>query len=202
MLRLVYHTTVFGPLNLEYPGPRVRVGSCRDNDLVLPHPSVRPYHCTLLLTEDTVTVLPPDAGEARPPDAPCYGPGDRLQIGELLLSIEHSPNTVAVPPPKAEALLPGRNHRGFWRADYKAVPDAARWLCSRCQLRFEDRQIRALGIEGGRKHILCPQCSLELALLAPAERELHGLLGALNSAWGQVRRAFGFSSRRHPPPPE
>lgn len=192
MLRLVYHTNVFGALHFEYSQPHVRVGSCRDNDLVLLHPSVEPYHCTLALAEDSLAVLPPNVTDEPADDAPRYGPGDELVIGALTLRVERSPNTIAVPPPKVETQPAGRTHRGYWKADYEAVPEAARWLCAHCQLRFEDRQIHALGLEGRSKHIFCPQCSAELALLTPPPPELHGLLGALNSGWLKLRRALGL----------
>lgn len=200
MLRLVYHTTVFGPLHFEYAGPRVRIGSCRDNDLVLPHPSVRPYHCTLLLEENALSVLPPDAPDATAPgETPRYGPGDTLTIGDLTLGIERSPNTIAIPPPVTLPQLPGRNHKGYWLADYETVPDDARWRCGHCQLRFADRQIHAVGIEGGRKHILCPQCSQELELLTAPAPLRRGLLGVLDSGWRKLRRAFGLPARPRRP---
>lgn len=203
MLRLVYHTTVFGRLHFEYPRPRVRVGSARDNDLILLHPSVEPHHCTLLLEEDSLAMVPPHAAAEPPADAPRYGPGDALVIGDLTLQIERSPNTIAVPAPKTEQGLPGRTHRGYWKADYEAVPETARWACERCQLRFEDRQIHALGLTGRSKHIFCPQCSAELALLTPTNASHGGFLGLMNSLYLKLRRALGFRPprRRRPSRP-
>jgi hypothetical protein len=196
VLRLVYNTTVFGALHFEYSRSRVRVGSCRDNDLVLLHPSVEPYHCTLAWEEDSFALLPPHATEEPYDDAPRYGPGDTLVVGELKLLVERSPNSIAVPPPKMEAQAAGRTHHGYWKADYAEVPSEARWSCPQCQLRFEDRQIHALGLAGRSKHILCPQCSRELELLTPAPPEAHGLLGVLNSGWRQLRRALGLRPPR------
>lgn len=196
MLRLVFDTTVFGPLHFEYPRPRIRVGSCRDNDLVLLHPSVQPYHCTLALEEDGLVVLPANTDAEPDPTEPRLGPGDALQVGALTLRIERSPNSIAVPPPKREEPPVGRNHHGHWKADLPSVPDSARWLCDPCKLRFEDRQVRAIGLEGGRKHILCPQCSRELVLVKAGPRRRPGLLGVFDQSWHKLRRALGF----RPPP--
>ena len=114
MLRLVYHTKVFGPLNFEFSRPLVRIGSAKDNHLVLLHPSVEPYHCALAWEEESFALLPPNAEETTPlDDAPRYAPGDTLVVGEVSLCVERSPNSIAVPPPPAEQIPPGRTHRGY-----------------------------------------------------------------------------------------
>jgi hypothetical protein len=184
MVRLVYHSRLLGPLHFEYAHPRIRVGSCRDNDLVIPHPSLRPYHCTLALGEDSVTVLPPNAPEKLPPDqAPCFRIGEDLVLGEVVLRIEHSSKSVALP--TLEQIQPpdGRTPEGFWKADFGAVPDLACWLCAECGLRFEDAQTRVIGLVGRRRHIHCPICGRNLAWVQPAppesSRTLRGRLTSL-----------------------
>jgi hypothetical protein len=197
VLRLVYHTKVFGSLNFEFSCPLVRIGSARDNHLVLLHSSVAPYHCALAWEEESFALLPATADERTPlDDAPRYGPGDTLVVGEVTLTVERSPNSISVPPPKAEQIAPGRTHRGYWKAAYEAVPEAARWLCTNCQLRFEDRQIHAIGLEGKRKHILCPQCSRELGLLQRDTPQRHSLMRAVDFVWRKLRRWIGLAPRR------
>lgn len=168
MLRFVYDNSLFGPLNFEFTNPRVRVGSCRDNDLVIPHPSVRPYHCTLALDEDSVAVLPPHAGEDTPLDsAPRYSPGDQIALGEIVLRVERSANSVGLPVVETLSTPDGRSPEGFWRADFPEVPATAGWLCSQCLLRFEHSEVRVIGLVGRRNHAHCPVCGRTVAWMKP-----------------------------------
>ena len=193
MLRLVYHSPLFGPLHFEYSKAVVRVGSCRDNDLVLLHASVRPYHCVLVFDEASLCLLPPEAvGNdgvlAAAPAGPRYEPGDTLHLGELDLQVERSPNSVAVPQLGVVATAqPGQTAEGFWRADFAAVPAEARWLCGRCGLRLTTPQVHVLGLVGRRKYALCPKCSQTLELVVPLEVGAKGLLGRLKSGWRQLK---------------
>lgn len=201
MLRLVYHTDLFGALYLEYNQPLVRVGSSSDNDLVLLHPSVSPHHCSLLFEEDSVRVLPADfqlRPEGLPPglEVPCYVEGDTLPIGEVPLLVEHSPNTVALPCPRAETVDTGLTPDGYWRADAGQAPPRARWLCRACAIRLEDRQITRIGLEKSRKHFLCPKCSHELELIRPQAAEETGLLAAIRSLKRRGLRWLGIRPRR------
>ena len=104
MLKLIYHTAVFGPIDLEYARPVIRVGRNEDNDLVLRHPSVEPYHCRLVFRDESVLCLPPNQAirsqtDLRGLNGLEFGPGDPIQIGDLQFSLAHSSKTVAVPNP-------------------------------------------------------------------------------------------------------
>ena len=197
MLRLVYQSTLFGPLHFEYSKAIVRVGSCRDNDLVLLHPSVQPYHCVLVFAETSLCLLPPQAvgGDAvlePAPAGPRYVAGGTLQIGELVFQVERSPNSVAVPEFRtATTATPGQTREGYWRADFAAVPDEARWLCGRCRLRLATSQVHVLGLVGGRKYALCPKCSQTVELIVPLESGRPGLLGRLKAGWRDLKRVCG-----------
>ena len=195
MLRLVHHTGVFGPLCFEYSQPVVRVGSCSDNDLVLLHPSVRPYHCALVFEEEAVRLVPVDAvwdlGEAGAEalaQAPCYGPGDTLPLGELSFQVEHSSNSMVVPE-MAEEVQPGagQTREGYWLAEFEGVPEEAHWWCPRCGLRFTNVQVRVLGLVAHRKYALCPKCSQKVDLLG-IDPESRGLLGRLRNGWRRLTR--------------
>jgi len=193
MLRLVFQTGVFGPLRFEYNQRRVRVGSCRDNDLVLPHPSVHPYHCTLALEEDWLAVLGPHAPEETPIEGvPILGPGDKLNVGDLVLDIERSPNSVGVPVARPEGAPAGRTAEGYWMVGWYGIPDAARWLCGTCSLRFEDEQVRSIGLAGRRRHVLCPVCSQHVAFVRPGPAAPSTFGGKIQH-WGRkLLRIFGF----------
>jgi hypothetical protein len=202
MLRLVHHTSVFGPLCFEYSRRVVRVGSCSDNDLILLHPSVRPYHCVLLFAEDTVQLVPKEAvsdlgveDKAVVAAAPSYRPGDLLPVGEVRFRVEHSSNSMTLPEaPEVVAPGVGLTREGYWRADFEGVPEAARWWCPRCGLRFTNVQVRVLGLVAHRKYALCPKCSLKVDLLG-LDPESRGLLGRLRTGWRRLRRELAQGSR-------
>jgi FHA domain len=102
VLKLVYHTGVFGPIDLEYVGPIIRVGRSEDNDLVLRHPSVEPQHCVLVFRGEKVLCLSQDQAITSETDlaslaGPEFGVGDQLMIGGLQFSLAHSARTVAIP---------------------------------------------------------------------------------------------------------
>ncbi len=202
MLRLVFRSGVFGPMYFEYPRPCIRVGSSQDNDLVLPHPSVHPYHCQLWMEEDGLAVLSPDAPAADPgPRAPRYGEGQALMIGELRLEIERSPNSIVVPvdTPVVPAN-PAQDERGYWFAEHPEVPLTARWLCTPCERRFDDGQVKVIGLVGARKHVLCPICSQRLIwaqITPPAPKGTVAWLRKCGRwAWWLVLKLLGFKPRR------
>lgn len=127
MLKLIYHNAVFGPIDLEFERPLIRVGRSEDNDLVLRHPSVEEHHCVLVFRDEKLVwlsaneagmnngtpTLSPSTEPVRPPGArgktseqvadlsslagPEFGAGDQLQIGELLFNVERSSKAVAIP---------------------------------------------------------------------------------------------------------
>jgi pSer/pThr/pTyr-binding forkhead associated (FHA) protein len=102
VLKLVYHTPVFGPIDLEYAGPVVRAGRSEDNDLVLRHPSVEPHHCLLVFRGEKVLCLAPGQAISSQTDlgsvtGPEFGVGDQISIGELQFTLAHSAQTVALP---------------------------------------------------------------------------------------------------------
>lgn len=151
VLKLVYHTFVFGEIGLEFQKEFVRVGSSPENDLVLPHPSVRDFHCLLVFSGERVAALPPDAWTGGPAcevlacQASTRGCGDELLIGEVAFKIAHSANTVALP----------------------AVPDTEpeedlngpRYFCPRCRSIVPGAMITQIGLAKRSKHVLCPKCS-------------------------------------------
>lgn len=87
-VRLVYNSTLFGPMYLEYSKRLIRVGSCWDNDLVISDASVQSHHCTLLLEEDSVLVLPAETDEKVPvAEAPRVRSGEDVLLGEVRLRV-------------------------------------------------------------------------------------------------------------------
>jgi hypothetical protein len=195
MLRLVHHTEIFGPLCFEYSKRVVRVGSCSDNDLILPHPSVRAYHCALVFDDDTLRVVPAEAvsdlnalSEEAVASAPCYQAGDALQLGELVFQVEHSTNSMLIPDlEEAPTTEAGLTREGYWLADFESVPDEARWLCTSCALRFTNTQVHVLGLVAHRKYALCPRCSQKLELLGAGAAD-RSLLGRLRKSWRRLAR--------------
>jgi hypothetical protein len=163
VLKLVYHTAVFGPIHLEYTGPVVRVGRSEDNDLVLRHPSVEEHHCLLVFREDALVCLPPDQVISSDTDllsltGPELAYGDQLQIGELQFSLEHSSKTVAIPQARqADA-----------EADTSESEDG--YFCAHCRRAIPVAEIKKVGLVGRAKRYLCPKCSEVLS----QEPELEG----------------------------
>ena len=174
VLKLVYHTLVFGPINLDYQQPVIRVGRNDDNDLVLPHPSVEPYHCTLLFRAEQVVWLPPDY--RCPPetdlnclDGPQFGQGDALQFGELQFTLDHSAQTVALP--EATLRKPDGESAAFAAGQGFAE---RRYVCSHCGLFWQRDQVKWMGLVGQAKHSLCPQCSYPVELEPELEQPMSG----------------------------
>ncbi len=162
MLKLTYHNPVFGPIDLEYGRPVIRVGRSENNDLVLRHPSIQPYECILVFRDRKLLCLPPS--QAISPDTDLqsltgleYGPGDQLQIGEVLFTVGRAANTVEIP----EAALPHL-------AD-SAVPEPGMseletvspgtYLCPHCRVAYQAEQLKRVGLVGRPKRWLCPKCS-------------------------------------------
>ena len=176
MVRLVYHSHIFGPISLEYQQPVVTVGCESGNDLVLPHPSVRPCHCQLVMQEESVILCPlpgepvenlGNNGERRE-----FFVGDQLVIGEVLFEVRHSSNTVAIPclgasaPETAPAAPNGSLTAAIASAANAVAPVPAmegsaegQYYCSNCQAFFSDAIVTRIGLKGRQKHLLCPQCS-------------------------------------------
>jgi hypothetical protein len=163
VLKLIYHTAVFGPIHLEYSQPAIRVGRSEDNDLVLRHPSVEPHHCLLVFREEKVLCLPPTQHLPSEFDlqgltGPEFGPGDRLRIGEVEFSLVHSPRTVSIP----EVHRPDPRV-GAWRDDHLNGPEEevsdGRYFCAHCQLLLSTTEVKRVGLVGHAKRYLCPKCS-------------------------------------------
>jgi hypothetical protein len=164
VLKLIYHTAVFGSIDLEYHRPVIRVGRSEDNDLVLRHPSVAPHHCLLVFLGEKVLCLPPSQPIPADPwslTGPELGPGDPLLIGDLQFSLVHSSNTVAVP----EVHAPGS--MGGAREDPAAIgteeeASQPRYYCTYCRAFIPDAQVKRMGLLGHAKRNLCPKCSRPL----------------------------------------
>ncbi len=159
MLKLIYHTAVFGPIDLEYDVPVISVGRSEDNDLVLRHPSILPHHCLLVFRGEKVLCLPPRrplpaVTEVRHLTGPELGLADPLQLGELQFSLAHSGRTVA---------LPDHNQGSLTATPVGAVADQQRYYCPFCRVFVPDAGVKRVGLVGHAKRDLCAKCSRPLA---------------------------------------
>lgn len=155
MLKLVYHSNLFGPIDLEFERAIIRVGSSEDNDLVVRHPSVKAHHCRLLFRGEGVFLLPPGQGPEedaahQPSESPELGLGDSFNIGEVRFSLLHSSKTVALPAPRELPSLP------------KEPPEPGLY-CPHCRVVVPESKLKRVGIVGRAKHTMCPKCSHLLA---------------------------------------
>ncbi|MEY2427935.1 MAG: Inner rane component of cytoplasmic domain [Verrucomicrobiota bacterium] len=163
VLKLMYHTYVFGPIDLEYDRPVIRVGSSEDNDLVLRHPSVEPHHCLLVFRGEKVLCLPPSQvidshtvlGSLTGPE---LGAGDRIKIGELQFNLAHSSKTVAVPGVDGQGSPAGVS-TGNGAAGPGEEAGQRHYYCAHCQAFVQDTRVKRLGLVGHAKRNLCPKCS-------------------------------------------
>ena len=163
MLKLIYHTAVFGSIDLEYSGPIVRAGRSEDNDLVLRHPSVNPHHCLLVFRGEKVLYLSPDApisseADLRSLSGPELGIGDKISIGELQFSLAHSARTVALPEVYSQDGKAGASEGGSATGASERVRPR-RYFCARCRVFIPDAEVKRLGVVGHAKRCLCPKCS-------------------------------------------
>lgn len=163
MLKLIYHTAALGPIELEYDKPVIRVGSSGDNDLVLGHPSVEPYHCQIVFREEKLLCIPSSqtispGTDLRSLRGPEYGDGDQLRIGELQFSLAHSARSVA---------LPAIPRRELERETVKPNPpnnagetaDSGSYYCPQCRAYYHGTEVKRIGLIGSAKRCLCPKCS-------------------------------------------
>ena len=180
MLKLVYHTAVFGPIDLEYDRPVIRVGRSEDNDLVLRHPSVAPHHCLLVFRGEKVLCLPPSQDIAPEADlrsvtGPELGPGDPITIGDLQFSLGHSSRTVAVP----EVHSHGSAAAAVGTGEEAGQP---RYYCANCLAFIREAEVKRVGLVGHAKRNLCPRCSRLLETEPEPEKPLPGLKERLRQA--------------------
>lgn len=153
MVKLVYHTSL-GPISLEYDQAVINVGSAADNELVLPHPSVQPYHCRISFQPDSLTVLAAEGGSGVTEEV---GVGNRFHVGEVSFEVQHSGGAVAIPVDAlASHQLPADD------------PDAP-YFCQNCDVHFHEHEVKRIGIQGRGKHLLCPRCSRPVGLTKPVE---------------------------------
>lgn len=163
VLKLIYHTVVFGPIDLEYDRPVIRVGHSDDNDLVLRHPSVEPHHCLLVFRGESVLCLPPNQAISSQTDlrsltGPEFGPGEPIRIGDLQFSLAHSSRTVAVP----EVHSQGSTDGGLEDEAATGTGEEAsqrRYYCPHCRAFIRDAEVKRVGLVGHAKCNLCPKCS-------------------------------------------
>lgn len=158
MLKLIYHTHVFGPIDFEYDRHWIRVGSDPANDLVLSHPSVADFHCMLVFHNEKVIWLPPQAWELPESDllamtGPEYSAGDRIQVGELEFVLDHSSRSVAL-----------HQHRAS-QQDSEPT-ESCRHFCPNCRRFIPEQAVKRVGLVGQPKRELCPQCSRLLEVVA------------------------------------
>jgi hypothetical protein len=160
VLKLIYHTAVFGAIDLEYDRPVIRVGRSEDNDLVLRHPSVEPYHCLLVFRGEKVLYLPPSQANLAQADlrnltGPELGLGDPLRIGELQFSLAHSSRTVAVPEMHSQGSTAGASQGNATGEE----ADRRRYYCAHCRTFVREAAVKRVGLVGHAKRSLCPKCS-------------------------------------------
>jgi hypothetical protein len=174
VLKLIYDTAVFGPIQFEYEAPVIRVGRSEDNDLVLRHPSVERYHCLLVFRGEKVLCLPPAEVFSVETDLPSlagpeFGVGDQIKIGELQFSLAHSARTVAIP--EVQRQEPG----GALEADAATGASQRRFFCAHCRVFIPRTEIKRLGLVGHAKRYLCPKCSSLLELEPEPSKPLSGI---------------------------
>ena len=168
MLKLIYHTAALGPIELEYTQPVIRVGSSRNNDLVLAHPSVEPYHCQIVFREEKVLCIPSSqtispGTDLRRLRGPEYGAGEQLRIGELEFSLAHSARSVALPAmPRPESERETVEANPPNNADETA--DSGSYYCPQCRAYYHRTEVHRVGLVGSAKRSLCPKCSRILDL--------------------------------------
>jgi hypothetical protein len=173
VLKLIYASSVFGPIDLEYDQPVIRVGNSEENDLVLMHPSIAPYHCTLVFRGETVLCLLPDVAidsetELRNLAGPEFGAGDTLSIGDLQFTLAHSSRTVAVPERQnQDSKLVASDNGAATRTGKE--PSQPRYYCTLCRAFVQPAEVKRVGLVGQAKHCLCPKCSRELEIRVDPE---------------------------------
>jgi len=163
VLKLIYHNAVFGPIDLEYDRPVIRVGGSEDNDLVLRHPSVEQYHCLLVFRGEKVLCLPPSQAIPSQTDlwsltGPELGPGDPIWIGELQFSLAHSSRTVAVPEVHGQGSTAGATEDDAANATGEQA-GRQHYYCAHCRTSIQDAEVKRVGLVGHAKRKLCPKCS-------------------------------------------
>ena len=166
MLKLVYHNTVFGPIDLEYERAVVRVGSSEDNDLVLRHSSVQSHHCVLVFNDEKLLCLPPEwqvsaAAELGTLPGPRFGLGERFTVGELEFTLAYSARSIAIPQGQSENWNAGVPE-GSVAAEAGRKEAAAAFYCPNCRIALEETEVKRVGLIGRAKRCLCPRCSREV----------------------------------------
>jgi hypothetical protein len=194
VLKLIYDTAVFGPIQFEYEASVIRVGRSEDNDLVLRHPSVERFHCLLVFRGEKVLFLPPVEDlsvETNLPSlaGPEFGVGDQIKIGELQFSVAHSARTVAIP-----EVHPQEPEGGAAGTNAAAGASQRRFFCAHCRVFIPHTEIKRLGLVGRAKRYLCPKCSSLLELEPEPSKSLSGIRKWLRRA---VRNLPASSLAKH-----
>jgi hypothetical protein len=205
VLKLIYHSPVFGSIDFEYDRPLISVGRAEDNNLVLRHESVELHHCFLLFRGEKLICLPRSKVPPAPADLPHVsgrelGSGDSLWIGELQFTLGHSTSSVTLHAvsateescefaPGKGALEPAVGERQFY--------------CPQCLTFIPESQVKRVGLVGHAKRNLCPKCSRVLEgesgtekvqIQAEAQDDKKGLRRVLVSYQTRLlRRARGRS---------
>ncbi len=160
VLKLIYPNAVFGPIELEYTGPLIRVGRSEDNDLVLRHPSVQAHHCILVFRGEKLVWLAPDEPVSAESDlrnvaGPEFGAGDPLQIGDLLFTLARSSQAVAIP----AVQLSASNAAALVNLAARDQASQKRYFCPHCRGVYQKAELKQVGLVGHAKRWLCPKCS-------------------------------------------
>jgi hypothetical protein len=160
VLKLSYHTTVFGQIDFEYDRPVIRVGRSSDNDLILDHPSIEPHHCLLVFCNEKVRCMPPNQTIHSQTDLQNYsgaefGIGDTLRIGELEFKLAHSSRTVDVP-------MIHKDSPAVDAVGTQVALENALYYCTHCRAFIKNADVKRLGLLGHPKREFCPKCSRSL----------------------------------------
>jgi RNase P subunit RPR2 len=166
VLKLIYHTAVFGPIDLEFDRPVISVGRSEDNDLVLRHPSILPHHCLLVFRGERLFCLPPRQPIPTPNELPNLtgpelGPADSLQIGELQFTLASSARTVALPDQSQGSVNDAAESSAT--GGIEGGTGQRRYYCAYCRTFVPDAEVKRVGLVGHVKRDLCPKCSRLLA---------------------------------------
>ena len=138
----------------------VRVGRSEDNDLVLRHPSVEPYHCLLVFRGEKVLCFPPDARILRGDRSGESGLDPSMERGSdqdwrTRLTLAHSTRTVAIPEVQRQERAPETGIGDLGRDG----TSQRRYFCAHCRVFVPDTEVKRLGLVGHAKRYLCPKCS-------------------------------------------
>src|SRR5688500_2509189 len=173
MPRLIFKKETAPAQSLELRGGVNRLGRRQDNDFQIDDPTVSSVHCEIRVNGDTVMVR--DLGSSNgtfingePIREESLALGETLTLGEVEMTLEPTPVTVAIPQweePKAPIpiTLPDGSEACL---NHPSTP--AMQGCTHCKRVFCNACVHHLRRAGGKYLDLCPVCSHRCELLPGA----------------------------------